>query len=46
LVLPLQAQDKESSSRSIPVRFEMAPVIKKPGKKTSPQELQEYRRLK
>ena len=33
LVLPLYEQDPESSSRSIPVRFEMAPVVKKPGKK-------------
>ena len=35
LVLPLYLQDGESSSRSIPVRFEMAPVVKKPGKKAS-----------
>ena len=35
LVLPLYLQDGESSSRSIPVRFEMAPVVKKPGKKAA-----------
>lgn len=46
LVLPLYLQDAESSSRSIPVRFEIAPVVKKPGKKASPAELQTYRRLR
>ena len=46
LVLPLYAQDAESSSRSIPVRFEMAPVVKKPGKKAAEAELKEYRRQK
>jgi hypothetical protein len=46
LVLPLYLQDKESSSRSIPVRFEMAPVLKKPGKRASEQERADYRRLK
>ena len=46
LVLPLYLRDGESSSRSIPVRFEMAPVVKKPGKRASEQETQEYRRQK
>ena len=46
LVLPLYEQDPESSSRSIPVRFEMAPVVKKPGKKATEAELKEYRRQK
>lgn len=46
LVLPLYLQDGQSSSRSIPVRFEMAPVVKKPGKKATPDELKEYKRLK
>jgi hypothetical protein len=46
LVLPLYARDGESSSRSIPVRFEMAPVVKKPGKKASEADLKEYRRQK
>jgi hypothetical protein len=46
LVLPLYLRDQESSSRSIPVRFEMAPVVKKPGNKASAAELAEYRRLK
>jgi hypothetical protein len=46
LVLPLYAQDAESSARSVPVRFEMAPVVKKPGRKASPEQWQEYRRQK
>jgi hypothetical protein len=46
LVLPLYAQDPPSSSRSVPVRFEMAPVIKKPGRNATDQDLQEYRRQK
>jgi hypothetical protein len=33
LVLPLYAQDSQSASRSIPVRFQMAPVVHKPGPK-------------
>jgi hypothetical protein len=46
LVLPLYHQDQESSSRSVPVRFEMAPVIKKPGKKASEEAIEQYRRLR
>jgi hypothetical protein len=46
LVLPLHAQDGTSSSRSIPVRFEMAPVVKKPGRKASDAQWQEYRKQK
>lgn len=46
LVLPLYAQDGESSSRCIPVRLEMAPVVKKPGKKASQADRTEYRRRK
>jgi hypothetical protein len=46
LVLPLYLQDGESSSRSIPVRFEMAPVVKKPGRNAPEADLQEYRRQK
>jgi hypothetical protein len=46
LVLPLYAQDGESSSRCLPVRFEMAPVVKKPGKNASETDLQEYRQLR
>ena len=46
LVLPLYEQDAQSSSRSIPVRFEMAPVVKKPGQHASEAELQDYRRQK
>jgi hypothetical protein len=43
LVLPLYQQDSQSSSRSIPVRFEMAPVVKKPGKRATQEDWQEYR---
>jgi len=46
LVLPLYEQDRQSSARSIPVRFEMAPVVKKPGIKASAPQWQEYRRQK
>lgn len=46
LVLPLYQQDQESSSRCLPVRFEMAPVVKKPGQKASEADWEEYRRLK
>jgi hypothetical protein len=46
MVLPLYEQDGQSSSRSIPVRFEMAPVVKKPGRKASPEQWQEYKRQK
>ena len=46
LVLPLYEQDGQSSSRSIPVRFEMAPVVKKPGKRAPPEQWQEYARQK
>jgi hypothetical protein len=46
LVLPLYEQDPESSSRSIPVRFEMAPVVKKPGQRALEPEIAEYKRQK
>ena len=46
LALPLYEQDGQSSSRAIPVRFEMAPVVKKPGIKATPEEWRQYRRLK
>lgn len=46
VVLPLYKRDQQSSSRSIPVRFEMAPVVKKPGKKASEDDWKEYRRQK
>jgi hypothetical protein len=46
LVLPLYEKDGESSSRSVPVRFEMAPVVKKPGQQASAADQAEYRRLK
>jgi hypothetical protein len=46
LVLPLYEQDAQSSSRSIPVRFEMASVVKKPGKNALEDQLKAYRALK
>lgn len=46
LSLPLYLQDQTSSSRSVPIRFEMAPVVKKPGKNASEDTLQAYRDLK
>ena len=46
LVLPLYLQDGQSSSRSIPIRFEIAPVVKKPGPRASQKDQAEYRRLK
>jgi hypothetical protein len=42
LVLPLYQKDQQSSSRSIPVRFEMAPVVKKPGKKAGLEQWEQY----
>jgi len=46
LVLPLYQQDGQSAARSIPVRFEIAPVVKKPGKQATPQQHQRYRQQK
>ena len=46
LILPLYRDDGESSSRSIPVRFELAPIVRKPGAKASPRQWEEYRREK
>jgi hypothetical protein len=46
LSLPLYLQDQTSSSRSIPIRFEMAPVVKKPGKHAAEDERKAYRDLK
>ena len=46
LVLPLYQGETPTSSRAIPVRWEMAPVVKKPGKKASQVQLQEYKRQK
>jgi hypothetical protein len=46
LVLPLYAQDGQSSSRSLPVRWEMAPVVKKPGRAASAATLEQYRQEK
>lgn len=46
LVLPLYEHDSQSSSRAIPVRFEMAPVVKKPGKKADEHLWAEYHKEK
>jgi hypothetical protein len=46
LVLPLYGRDPQSASRSIPVRFEMAPVVKKPGRRALEADWEEYRRQK
>lgn len=46
LILPLYRDDGESASRSIPVRFELAPVVKKPGAQASPQQWEQYRHEK
>jgi len=46
LVLPLYEADGHSSARSVPVRWEMAPVVKKPGKGATAQELTEYKQQK
>jgi len=46
LVLPLYEQDGHSSARSLPVRWEMAPVVKKPGKRATTQDWETYRQEK
>ena len=46
VVLPLYLEDAESSSRTIPVRWEMAPVVKKPGSKASADEWKIYQEEK
>ena len=39
-------QEGDYPSRGIPVRFQEAPPIKKPGKRASPEELKQYKKLK
>jgi hypothetical protein len=46
LVLPLYEKDGQSSARSVPVRWEMAPVVKKPGKGATAQAWAEYQQQK
>lgn len=46
VVLPLYQHDGDSSARAIPVRFEMAPVVKKPGPKAAAQVWADYGREK
>jgi hypothetical protein len=43
VVLPLYAQDGESSARTIPVRWELAPVVKKPGLRATDEHREAYR---
>ena len=45
LVLPLY-RDGQSSPRSLPIRWEMAPAVKKPGKRATASELQTYKKQK
>ena len=44
LILPLYTKHLASSARSLPARWELAPVVKKPGKNASAAELTPYRR--
>lgn len=46
LVLPLYRGEGQSSARSVPVRWEMAPVVKQPGKRATAQDWEDYRREK
>jgi hypothetical protein len=46
LVLPLYQGQAPSSARSIPVRFELAPVVKKPGQRATPAAWADYREAK
>jgi len=39
-------QEGDYPPRGIPVRFQQAPAIKKPGKRASPQQLEQYNQLK
>ena len=43
LILPLYQGDGTDSSRSVPIAFDMAPVVKKPGIRASASQLQEYK---
>jgi hypothetical protein len=42
LVLPLYREADPGSARSLPVRWEMAPVVKKPGKRATDQQWETY----
>jgi hypothetical protein len=46
IVLPFYEKNPDASPRCVPVRFEMAPVVKKPGSKATEKEMSEYRALK
>ncbi len=43
LLLPLYRQDSTSSPRALPVRFAECPLVRKPGKKASPEQWAAYR---
>lgn len=45
ILLPLYANSEHTPARSIPVRFAAAPSIKKPGKKATPKEWENYKTL-
>ena len=38
--------EQEGRARAVPVRFELAPVLQKPGKRATTEEKQQYRKLK
>jgi hypothetical protein len=46
VVLPLYKKDQKASPRAIPVRLDLAPSVRKPGKKASIQSLEDYRKAK
>jgi hypothetical protein len=46
LVLPLYRKKDPSGARSLPVRWEMAPVVKKPGKRATDQQWETYAKEK
>ena len=46
LILPHYLQSPELRARAIPVRFHLSPVLKKPGKKATPEQRQEYKERK
>ncbi len=43
ILLPLYKEDETTPARSIPVRFILAPSVKKPGKKASEEDKKDYR---
>lgn len=45
IIVPLYELNEQTPSRAIPIRFTQAPCVKKPGKKATDQEKQEYKML-